>query len=111
MNDLEKHLRTIRLASPSAELNRRMQDTFKQAAGAVPSTSRASRRWWLVALPATGVAAALLLALLRPASPPVATPVRPIVYEIEPRGLMREMLLTPPVRLQQPPMLVVSVRH
>jgi hypothetical protein len=110
MNDLEKYLRVFRLAPPSADLDRRMQDTFKLATGAVSSAHQARGWWWLATLPAAGAAAALLLLLLRPSPPPAAPPVRPLVYQIEPHGLMRELLLTPPARLQAPPVLVVSVR-
>ncbi len=105
MNDPEKHLRDLRLAPPSADLDRRMDDAFAAAADANPIWRR--RWWWLTALP-LGTAATFLFLLLRPVPEPPPSPARAVVYEIEPQGLMRDLLLTPPTRLRAPPKLSVD---
>ena len=102
-DDFEKQLRTVRLAVPSLELDRRIEAVLGPA-------RRARHWWWLCALPAAGAAAALALIFQRPSPVPVAVRDQPLVFKIQPSGLMRDLLLTPPARWQTPPVLVVSVR-
>ncbi len=106
MNDLEKHLRDLRLAPPSPELDRRMHDTFAGAVDPVPLPKR--RGWWLVLLPLGAAATIVFVSMRSLPGPKPASPVPAIVYEIKPEGLMRDLLLTPPARLRSPPKLTVN---
>lgn len=94
-DDSEQRLRTLRLARPSAELDRRMDDLFSAAAHA--PTARPG--WWFVLMaPLAGVAAALAIFTVQ-AQRPAPVPA-PLVCRIEPAGLMREMLVpATPTRL------------
>ncbi len=110
MNDdsqFEQRLRAARLTPPPAEFERRMDALF-----AAPP-SRARTDWWRVAaLPAAGLAAALALAYLAPrpkAMPPAPPAPERLVYQVEPHGVMRE-LLAPSARAPAPPALTASVR-
>lgn len=86
--DLEHRLRSLRLARPSAELDRRMDDLFASAANA--PTARPG--WWFALMaPLAGVAAALAVFTMQ-AQRPAPVPA-PLVCRIEPAGLMREMLV------------------
>ena len=102
-DDFEERLRTFRRAPPSAELDQRMESVFLAA-------RPPSRRWWLATLPAAAAAVALMLVFSHSSSPPVATSGSPVIYQIEPSGLMREWLLTPPARAQTPPAMVVTMQ-
>jgi len=104
MNDLENKLASLPLTAPSAELDRRLDAAFATAAASFPART-VSFRWSLAALAVAGAAAALAL-LLR--SPSLPTP--QIVYRIEARGPLRELLLEPPSARTPPPRLVVRVR-
>lgn len=97
-DDLEKNLRTPRLAPPSVDLDRRMEKLLA-------ARPRARRGWWFATLATAGVAAALFV-LLSPA--PVPAP-RPVVYEIEAQGPLRKWLLTPPPESRPPPTMIVTV--
>ena len=104
MSELERDLANLRLAAPSAALDRRMNDTFSAVTRPSPSSRRTSLGWWLVGVTATGAVAALLLVSPWPLHP------RPeqIVYRIEAKGLMRLMLLNPPASANRQPRLVVN---
>jgi hypothetical protein len=102
-DDFEERLRTVRRAPPSAELDQRMERAF------LPPR-QSNRRWWLAALPAAAAAVALVLVFSHSSSRRVATSGSPVIYQIEPSGLMREWLLTPPARAQTPPPMVVTMQ-
>jgi len=100
MKDLEDHLRAARLTRPSPQLDHRMDILFASEApgSAVPRRIR----WWWLALPAAGVAAAFVFLPSR--HPP------PLVFQLEPQGLLRESLLAPPAESQTPPAMIVTVQ-
>jgi hypothetical protein len=105
-DDFEQRLRDIRLAPPSTDLDRRMDGLF----AAAPATVSPRAGWWrVILLPAAGLAAALVLFSLRP-SPPRVLPDRPVVYQVEPHGLMRELLLMPTARPAAMPNFEASVQ-
>jgi hypothetical protein len=103
MNELEQKLRSLRLAAPSMDLDRRMGDTFAAAARTRTPAPRATLWWWLAA---AGVASALtaMFLLSRRLPPP---PAQQTVYRIEAEGRLRELLLTPPASRASPPPMVV----
>jgi hypothetical protein len=106
-DDLEQRLRGFRLAPPPASLDQRMEELF-----AVTTAQETSVRigWWRsLALPAAGVAAVLVFSWLHPEPSVSVRPMKEIVYQIEPRGLMRE-LLTPSAGPLAPPTFEVTVR-
>jgi len=103
-DDLEQHLRALRLARPSAELDRRMDDAFRQAS--VSDVSMPRRWWWLAALAAGAVAASLAL-IMKPTAVP-ASPA-PVVYHIEAPDVMREWLVPTSIESRPPPVVIVSV--
>jgi hypothetical protein len=109
MNDFEQQLKAARLAVPSDQLDRRMDDLFRAAVAAVPDARRASSRWWFLGVPAAAAIGLHLLVLSLPWSPR-APVVAPIVCQVEPAGLMRALLLTPPAAQSAPPVLQLSVR-
>jgi hypothetical protein len=87
-DDLEQRLHALRLARPSAELDRRMDELFAATEAPLP---RKVGWWFVLTAPLAGVAAALTVFTIqaqRPASVPT-----PIIWQIEPKGLMREMLV------------------
>ncbi|MBI2498035.1 MAG: hypothetical protein HYV75_09055 [Opitutae bacterium] len=98
--DFETQLRRVRLAAPSADLDRRMDSLLAP-------TRQTSRRWWLGATAATGLAAAILFLLSPLARSPA--PTQPVVYQIEAQGLMREWLVPPFPKSQTPPAVIVTV--
>ncbi len=86
--DFEQRLRALRLARPSDELDRRMDDLF---AGAANVPTPRSGWWFALMAPLSGVAAALAIFTMQAQrSAPVPAP---LVCRIEPAGLMREMLV------------------
>jgi len=104
MSELERNLANMRLAAPSADLDRRMSDTFSDAARTAPSSRRTSFWWWLAAATVAGAAAALLLV-----SPWSLHPrAEQMVYRIEAKGPMRQLLLDPPASAHRLPLLVVN---
>lgn len=104
MNEPEPILANQRLAAPSPALDRRMDDAFSAAARTLTSPRRMSLGWWLGALAATGAAVALLLVSLRP----LHSRPEQIVYRIEAKGPMRQLLLEPPASANRLPRLVVN---
>jgi len=106
MKDLEDHLRAARLTRPSPQLDHRMEMLF--ASGALEPAASRRNRWWWLALPAAGVAAAFVLLPSR--HPPPLPPAPPLVYQLEPQGLLRESLLAPPAESQTPPAMIVTVQ-
>lgn len=94
-DDPEQRLRALRLARPSAELDRRMDDLFAAATNAPV----ARPGWWFALMaPLAGVAAALAIFTMQAQRPAPVPP--PLVCRIEPAGLMREMLVpATPTRL------------
>ena len=108
MNYSEEHLRTVRLAAPSDDLDRRMQETFARAARTQPSPRRAIAWRWIGAFAATGIAAVLTLVAIRPRTMP-ANPNSPqVLCSIEPQGPMRQLLLDSPASNRPPPRFLVS---
>ncbi|HEY8994051.1 MAG TPA: hypothetical protein VIM71_05280 [Lacunisphaera sp.] len=105
MNDeLEQRLRALRLTRPSAELDRRMDDIFRQAS--VSDASMPRHWWWLAALAAGAVAASLVL-IMNPTVVPA--PPEPVVYHIEAPDVMREWLAPTSIESRPPPVVIVSV--
>jgi hypothetical protein len=104
MSEFERDLANLRLAAPSAALDRRMHDTFSAATRTSSSPRRTSLGWQFVGLVAIGAAVALLLVSPWPLHP------RPeqIVYRIEAKGPMRQLLLEPPASASRLPRLVVN---
>lgn len=94
MNDLEQKLRNMNLASPSADLDRRMSETLESAGSAPEQPLWLGQRWRFVVLAASGVAAMFILVLF------VARhrQQQPTVYHIEATGRLRQLLLEPPSR-------------
>ena len=91
MNDLETSLRAAPLASPSADLDRRIDRLFS-----VPAPTRRTPRplflgYWLTGLGAFGATAALLLV---PPLSPVAP--APVICRIPPQGRMLQFLVEAP---------------
>jgi len=106
-DDLEKLLGSVRLAPPSAELDRRMEELLASDTQARLATSRSL--WWWLALPVVGtIAASLLLMSWHPVAP---RPLPAVLCQIEAKGLMREWLLNPPSASRLPPKMTVSVQQ
>lgn len=102
MDELEQKLKAMRLAAPSTDLDRRMDDVFSMAAA---RNQKGSRRpvfyWWLAAVTAgSGMAALFVVAPRRSPSTPETVAV---VYHIEAQGRMRQMLFNPAASQDQPP--------
>ncbi len=87
MDDLEQQLQRARLATPSADLDRRIEATFA-AARRREHRSFAPSLWHALAVLATAGSATLLFLSIR-STPPVSTPT---VYTVEAEGQMRAML-------------------
>ena len=87
-DDLEQRLRSLRLASPSAELDQRMHELF---AGAAKARATRPGGWLVLMAPLAGVAAALAIFSMQ--VPPPAPVPEPLVCHIEPTGMMRDMLV------------------
>lgn len=105
MDDLEQRLQSARLAAPSAELDRRLDQAFR-AARRPRRRSRPGWFWWsLAGVTAAGAMAALLFASI--GRPPPAP--RQVVYRIEARGALRQMLLDPAASREGRPHFVVRV--
>jgi hypothetical protein len=101
MNELEQDLRAMRLAAPSAELDRRLMDAFAAAGRTRRPALKATPWWWLAAVTTAGAVAALLLAW------PSSAASSPVVYRIEAQGRMRALLLEPPAGRERPPRFVL----
>ena len=92
MNDLEQNLSNMRLSGPSADLDRRMSETLR-AVAPTPRSSHGLGPWWrLLAFAAAPAAAVFLLVYLAPRQHQPES----IVYRIEARGRLRQLLLEPP---------------
>jgi len=104
MKDFENKLRDMSLAGPSADLDHRMGETLRAAAHKPRSARETRHSWRILALAASGVAAALLLAVLaaRHGKP------SPIAYRIEAKGSLRQLLLAPPSTGQNQPHFTVN---
>ena len=88
MDDLEQKLQSMRLASPPASLDRRIEETFAAAWRNAAEREAPGLLWWLTRVAAgAGVAALIFVAILRPI-PPAA----PAVYQVEAEGRLRDML-------------------
>jgi hypothetical protein len=104
MNDFEKKLKGMGLAGPSANLDQRVDETLGAAVQA-PQTSRGpGRSWRLYAFVASGMAAALLLAVLASRHHRA----KAAVYRIEARGSLRQLLLEPPSTAENQPRFTVN---
>jgi hypothetical protein len=106
MDDFEQKLAARRLAQPSAELDRRVDDAFRAARGAAHPARKFAGWWWLAAATAFGGAAALVLVSTRQPTRVVVSV--PVVYRVEAQGQVREMLLNPETEPEQPPPFTVS---
>lgn len=98
MEDFEQQLRAKRLAVPSEDLDRRIDGAF-HAARAKVRTTRPFAWWWLAAAAAVG-AAAVLLVFAHPQTP--AAHSAPVVYRVEAKGRLRDMLLNPDTHRDRP---------
>ena len=103
-DDLEQHLRTLRLKSPSAGLDRRMDDLF---AGAVNTPATRPGWWFVLMAPLAGVAAALAIFIMQ-AQRPAPVPAT-LVCRIEPTEVMREWLAPASIESRPPPVVIVSI--
>ena len=92
MNDLEQKLRNMNLASPSADLDRRMSETLESVGAAPEPPFGLGQRCRFLVLAASGVAAMFILVQF------VARhrQQQPTVYRIEATGRLRQLLLEPP---------------
>ncbi len=106
MNDLEQRLQSMRLAAPSADLDRRLDDAFR-AAGRAGQRSRKPVFWWSFAAATAAVATAAAVLLMWPRRPePVP---RQVVYRVEAQGRLRQLLLDPAGRRDERPNWVAQV--
>ncbi len=102
MNDFEQNLRNMRLAAPSAAFDRRIDETLTTAPAPWHS-SRPATPWWLLAVAACAVAAVFLLVSPWPRS---SSP-ELVVYRIEAKGRLRQLLLEVPAGADlQPPLTI-----
>ncbi|MFI5336139.1 MAG: hypothetical protein ACHQ5A_05120 [Opitutales bacterium] len=99
MNEFEQNLRKLPLTAPSANLDRRMQDTLATVAPTRPALRRVRLGWWFAALTATGAGAVWLLV----SPPPPAPTPAPVEYRFEASGRLCRLLLDPPASAQRPP--------
>jgi hypothetical protein len=109
MSYSEEQLRTARLAAPSEALDRRMQEAFENAARTQAPAQRAVAWRWIGAFAATGIAAIITLVALRPRSMPASPASTQVLCSIEPKGVMRQLLLDSPSGNRPPPRFSVSV--
>jgi hypothetical protein len=103
MNDLEQNLRDMRLAAPSAAFDRRIDETLTPAA-APRHSPRPATPWWLLAVAACGIATVFLLVSPWPRSPSSER----IVYRIEAKGRLRQLLLEAPAGVDLQPHLTIK---
>jgi hypothetical protein len=90
MDPLEQKLAEMRLAPPSERLDERLDETFRTARKMGRDKHRIGFLWWIGATTTVGVAATVLLLASFRTAPIKPTPV---VYRIEAKGGLREMLL------------------
>ncbi len=104
MNDFEKKLREMSLARPSEGLDRRVGETLRAAAGKPQTERNPWHSWRVLAVAASGIAAALLITLL------AARHRRPeaVVYRIEATGGLRQLLLEPSSAVPDQPHFTVN---
>jgi|ERR1017187_1091700 hypothetical protein len=108
MNDIEQHLKKMRLASPSTESDRRMSETLAVAAQTPRSSLSVSRWWWLAALTAAGSVAVVLLVFTKAQQKQFGA----VVYRIEATGRLRLLLVeTPSNKFGMPPLTVSPGTH
>jgi hypothetical protein len=99
MSEFDRDFKSVRLATPSAALDQRINKIFATPAQTRQWPRKSVLSWWLAGLSAFGATAACLLVLLRSHPlPPV-----PIEYQFEARGRMRQLLLDPPTATNQLP--------
>jgi hypothetical protein len=92
MSDLEGNLKAARLAAPSPDLDRRINEAFAAAAEGRKPRMRARRGWWIAILAPLGAAAAMFLLSTRPQREPL----HPIIHQMMAQGAMRQFLTEPP---------------
>jgi hypothetical protein len=105
MNEFEKRLKDMGLACPSADLDHRMGKILGDASLAPRLSHNLDLTWFMRALAASGMAAALLLVALssRHRVPKV------VIYRIEAKGSLRQLLLDPPSTVDNRPRFKVDV--
>lgn len=105
MDELEQKLKHTRLAVPSAELDRRIDDAVAAAWRRRKASRKAAFWWWTAALATAGSITALLVVSTRRSfpAPEVA------LYRIEAQGRMREMLLNSTMTRDASPQFVFRV--
>lgn len=102
-DDLERQLQTMRLAAPSAHLDRRMHVIFAEAGRA---RQPRPRLWRFGLLSGITIATATALVLLAPRFP---EPERAVVYRLEATGRMRQLLTETPASQRPLPRFTVSL--
>ncbi len=108
MDELEQKLAEMRLAAPSEELDRRIDETFRAARNVGRGTRQIGFWWWLAGTTTAGGVAALLVFTSLPSSR--MKPV-PVVYRIEAQGRLREMLLNASTNQVEPTHFEVRVNE
>jgi hypothetical protein len=105
MDELEQKLKSARLAPPSEELERRMDEVFSIAHRS-PVESRQRLYWWYLSavIAGTGMAAVLIVTPRRLFPVPEET-----LYHIEAQGQMREMLLNSTAHQYTPTPFIIQV--
>lgn len=98
MNELEQKLGALPLAVPSADLDRRMVETFMAVRRIRKRSSKAAFWWWVAAFSVAGGVAASLVVSLIPSHPEPD----PIIYRLEPQGRMLDLLVGSPRDGHQP---------
>ena len=105
MDDIEQRLKSARLAAPSRELDRRIDEIFS-VAGKRPQRRRQPVLWWWLAAISTVCATCVVffISSRQPLAPP-----EPLIYRVEASGRMRDMLLNPTARQTALPHFTVRV--
>lgn len=109
MNDFEQQLRSVPLAAPSPELDRRLEQAFARAADRSRVEVTRRPRWF--ALSAAGIVASVVAVQLFRFPQPLIRPGAgaPVVHWVEADLRLRELLLEMPAKSPPLPRLNASV--